>query len=361
MGNSLPLDRIHHIEIVAGNALQAAHFYRKAFGFDHVAYLGPETGHHGQASYYLRQDQVNLVITSPLSAEDPRNLFLTLHGDSVRDICFEVQDVDHVYAAAVERGAVPAHGPLDVEDSFGKVRKAAIRTYGDTIHTFLSRKGYKGVFLPGFQEEFLEGRHTGLYRVDHVVGNVEDRQMNRWADFYIDTLGFHQFVSYDDKDISTEYTALRSKVVANDSREIKFPINEPAKGLRKSQIQEYLDFHYTAGVQHIAISTENIVETVGRLRDNGVEFLEVPEAYYDTVWDRVGDIEEDTEKIAELQILVDRDENGYLLQIFTKPVQDRPTLFLEVIQRRGCESFGKGNFKALFVSIEQEQAKRGNL
>ncbi len=361
MSLSLPLKRIHHIEVIAGNALQSSYFYRKAFGFDLAAYLGPETGRRGEVSYALKQDKMNLVVTSPLSHEDPRNVFLTLHGDGVRDICFEVDDVDSVYEAVVARGAVPVHGPVDDEDDNGRVRKAAVRTYGDTIHTFLSLKDYHGPFLPGFKEAIIKGQNTGLYRVDHVVGNVEDRQMDRWADFYVETLGFHQFVSYDDKDISTDYTALRSKVMASETREIKFPINEPAAGLKKSQIQEYLDFNYSAGVQHIAISTENIIDTVTTLRANGVQFLDVPQSYYDTVWDRVGDIDEDRDKITELQILVDRDESGYLLQIFTKPVQDRPTLFLEVIQRRGCESFGKGNFKALFVSIEQEQAKRGNL
>jgi 4-hydroxyphenylpyruvate dioxygenase len=361
MSQSLPLKRIHHVEVIAGNALQSSYFYRKAFGFDLAAYLGPETGRRREVSYALKQEDINLVVTSPLYHDDPRNIFLTLHGDSVRDICFEVDDVDAVYEAVVSRGAVPVHGPVDEEDDNGRIRKAAIRTYGDTIHTFLSRGDYNGPFLPGFQEAGAKGRNVGLYRIDHVVGNVEDRQMDRWAQFYIDTLGFHQFVSYDDKDISTDYTALRSKVMASENREIKFPINEPAQGLRKSQIQEYLDFHYTAGVQHIAVATENIIETVTALRENGVQFLDVPRSYYDTVWDRVGDIQEDRDKIAELDILVDRDETGYLLQIFTKPVQDRPTLFLEVIQRRGCESFGKGNFKALFVSIEQEQAKRGNL
>ena len=361
MNTSLPLKRVHHVEVVAGNALQSAYFYRKAFGFDLVGYLGPETGRRSQASYALRQGDILLIVTSPLSYEDPRNLFLTLHGDSVRDICFEVDDVDELYGILMERGAVSVHKPVDDEDGNGRVRKAAIRTYGDTIHTILSRGDYKGTILPGFEEVEAPGDNTGIYRIDHIVGNVEDQQMDRWVDFYIKMLGFHQFVSYDDKDISTEYTALRSKVMANDSREIKFPLNEPASGKRISQIQEYINFNYSAGVQHLALSTENIIETVSALRANGVEFLPVPAAYYDTVWDRVGDIDEDRDKIAELDILIDRDENGYLLQIFTKPVQDRPTLFLEVIQRRGCESFGKGNFKALFVSIEQEQAKRGNL
>jgi 4-hydroxyphenylpyruvate dioxygenase len=361
MNTSLPLKRIHHVEIVAGNALQSAYFYRKAFGFDLVGYLGPETGRRGQSSYALRQGDIQFIVTSPLSHEDPRNLFLTLHGDSVRDICFEVDDVDELYGTLMERGAVSVRKPVDDEDDNGRIRKAAIRTYGDTIHTFISLGDYKGVILPGFEEVSAKGDNTGIYRIDHIVGNVEDQQMERWVDFYIKMLGFHQFVSYDDKDISTEYTALRSKVMANDSREIKFPLNEPAAGKRISQIQEYIDFNYSAGVQHLALSTENIIETVGKLRANGVQFLAVPDAYYETVWDRVGDIDEDRDRIAELDILIDRDENGYLLQIFTKPVQDRPTLFLEIIQRRGCESFGKGNFKALFVSIEQEQARRGNL
>jgi 4-hydroxyphenylpyruvate dioxygenase len=260
MSQSLPLKRIHHIEIIAGNALQSSYFYRKAFGFDLAAYLGPETGRSGEVSYALKQENVNLVVTSALSHEDPRNVFLTLHGDSVRDICFEVDDVGGVFDAVVSRGGVPVHGPVDDADDHGRVRKAAIRTYGDTIHTFLERRGYDGPFLPGFQEAVAKGENTGLYRIDHVVGNVEDRQMDRWADFYVDTLGFHQFVSYDDKDISTEFSALRSKVMASDNRDIKFPINEPAKGRKKSQIQEYLDFNYSAGVQHIAISTENIID-----------------------------------------------------------------------------------------------------
>ncbi|MHC4944581.1 MAG: 4-hydroxyphenylpyruvate dioxygenase [Planctomycetota bacterium] len=361
MGNSLPIERIHHIELIVGNALQAAYFYRKAFGFDQIAYLGPETGYPDRASYVLKQNDIQLVLSTPLLHDDPRNVFLTLHGDSVKDICFEVADVDAVFNETVERGAVPVFQPLDRQDEGGKVRMAAICTYGDTVHTFLDRNDYDGPFLPGFRKAQRTGQGVGLLRVDHVVGNAEDRQMDRWADFYIDTFGFHQFVSYDDKDISTEYSALRSKVVASDNRKIKFPINEPAKGLRKSQIQEYIDYHYSAGVQHIALFTDNIIDTVSKLRKKGVKFLLVPKAYYDTVWDRVGDIKEDRDRIAENQILVDSDENGYLLQIFTKPVQDRPTLFFEVIQREGCESFGKGNFKALFISIEQEQARRGNL
>jgi 4-hydroxyphenylpyruvate dioxygenase len=361
MGNALPIERIHHIELIAGNALQAAYYYRKAFGFDQIAYLGPETGYSDRASYVLKQNDIQFVLTTPLKHDDPRNIFLNLHGDGVKDICFETPDVDAVFNETVERGAVPVFEPMDRQDEGGKVRMAAIRTYGDVVHTFLDKKSYEGLFLPGFRKAHRTAKGVGLLRVDHIVGNAEDRQMDRWADFYIDVFGFHQFVSYDDKDISTEYSALRSKVVANDNRKIKFPINEPAKGRRKSQIQEYIDYNYSAGVQHVALLTEDIIDTVSKLRKKGVKFLLVPSAYYETVWDRVGDIKEDRAKIAENQILVDSDENGYLLQIFTKPVQDRPTLFFEVIQREGCESFGKGNFKALFVSIEQEQARRGNL
>lgn len=361
MKKPLPIKRIHHVEFIVGNALQAAFFYRKTFGFNQIGYLGPETGHPDCASYALQQDRIRMVFTTPLSYKDPRYVFLLLHGDSVKDICFEVDDVDVIHQEAVKRGAVSAMAPDDQEDAHGKIRRAAVRAYGDVIHTFVSKKSYTGVFLPGFLPSQIEGEQIGFIRIDHIVANAEDRQMDRWCDYYAKVFGFHQFVSYDDKDISTEYTALRSKVMANDRRNIKFPINEPAVGKKKSQIQEYIDFNYVAGVQHIALYTADILTTVGRLRENGLQFLTIPESYYDTVWDRVGEIKEDRELIRKYNILVDRDENGYLLQIFTKPVQDRPTLFLEVIQRAGCESFGKGNFKALFESIEMEQRRRGNL
>ncbi len=361
MENNLPIKRIHHIEFIVGNALQAAYFYRKILGFRQIGYLGPETGHRDCASYVLEQDRIRLVFTTPIGYEDPRNVFLLLHGDSVKDICFEVDDVDGVYQEAVRRGAVSAMAPETLEDRNGRVSRAAVRTYGDVIHTFVAVQDYSGVFLPGYQSALIEGQPTGLTRIDHIVSNTEDRQMDRWCDYYAGVFGFHQFVSYDDKDISTEYTALRSKVMANHTRNIKFPINEPAAGKKKSQIQEYIDFNYSAGVQHIALYSPDILDTVGKLRKNGMNFLTIPESYYDIVWDRVGEIKEDRELIQKYNILVDRDENGYLLQIFTKPVQDRPTLFLEVIQREGCESFGKGNFKALFESIELEQARRGNL
>ena len=361
MEKELTIKRIHHIEFIVGNALQAASYYRTTFGFNQIGYLGPETGHPDCASYVLQQNRIRLVFTSPLSHEDPRNVFLLLHGDSVKDICFEVDDVDGMYKEALKRGAAPAMAPRDFMDTDGRVRKAAVRTYGDVIHTFVCHKGYSGVFLPGYQPSPVEGDEVGFTRIDHIVANAEDRQMDRWCDYYARVFGFDQFVSYDDKDISTKYSALRSKVMANTSRNIKFPINEPATAKRKSQIQEYIDFNYSAGVQHIALYTPDIITTVAKLRENSLKFLTIPESYYHTVWDRVGEIKEDRELIRKYNILVDRDESGYLLQIFTKPVQNRPTLFFEVIQRAGCESFGKGNFKALFEAIEMEQRHRGNL
>lgn len=361
MADPLSIKGIHHIELYVGNALQAAYYYWKAYGFDQIAYLGPETGHKERASYALRQGDVRLVFSAPMNHENSMNVFHILHGDSVKDVCFEVEDVDALFDEVVKRGAAPLAAPADVADANGTVRRASIRTYGDTIHSIVSKNDYDGPFLPGFEARERKGKGTGLLTVDHVVGNVENRQMDHWAEFYIQTFGFHQLMSFDDKDISTEHSALRSKVVANPNRVVKMPINEPAKGLRKSQIQEYIDFHVTAGVQHIAVLTGDIISTITDLRENGVEFLDVPSTYYETVWDRVGDIKEDRMKIEELKILIDRDENGYLLQLFTKPVEDRPTLFLEFIQRRGCQSFGKGNFKALFEAIEREQERRGNL
>lgn len=354
------LRRIHHIELWVGNARQAAYFYRKCFGFDQVAYLGPETGVHDRASYCLKQGEVFFVLTSPLTHLHPMNLWLNLHGDGVRDLAFEVGDVDTSYAAAIARGATPVEPPHDMESRQGAVRRASIRTYGDTVHSFIERGGYDG-FLPGYELDTERGSDVGLHCIDHVVGNVEHQRMQHWCDFYEQVFDFSQFVSYDDKDICTDFTALRSKVMADADRHIKFPINEPAPGRMKSQIQEYIDFNMAAGVQHIALHTDDILETISVLRDNGAEFLDVPDSYYDEVWDRVGDIDEDRDRIRDLKILVDRDDQGYLLQLFTRPLQDRPTLFLEVIQRRGSNSFGKGNFQALFESIEREQAKRGHL
>jgi 4-hydroxyphenylpyruvate dioxygenase len=361
MANSLPLKRIHHVELIVGNAKQVAYFYRQALGFDLFAYLGPETGHRDRASYALQQGKIIFVLTTPLTHDDPLNEFLTLHGDSVKDICFEVGDVGGIYQELIARGADSWREPETMSDDYGQVEHAAICTYGDTIHSLISKQDYRGPFLPGYEAMQAPGRNAGLLRIDHVVGNVENRQMDRWVDWYNNVLGFHQFVSYDDKDISTDYSALRSKVVANDNRQIMFPINEPADGLIPSQIQEYIDFHVTAGVQHVALQTGDIIDTVGKLRQQGVEFLPVPAGYYDTVWDRVGEIKEDHAALADRQILIDRDDQGYLLQIFTKPLGDRPTFFLEIIQRCGSLSFGKGNFKALFETIEQEQRLRGSV
>ncbi len=355
------LTRIHHIELIVGNAKQSSYYYRKAFGFSQLAYSGPETGQRSHASHVLEKGQVRLVLTSPLTHEDPRNVFLTLHGDSVKDIAFEVDDADATYQETMRRGASSAMPPRELGDRDGTVRIAAVKTFGDTIHSFISKKNYHGVFLPGYEDLRVKGQEIGFQVVDHVVGNVEDRQMNHWADWYVNTLGFHEFVSYDDKDISTDYSALRSKVVASPDRRVMIPINEPAQGKIRSQIQEYIDCNVRAGVQHIALLTDDIVRTVSVLRENGVDFLEVPDAYYDSIWDRVGDIEEDRKDIRKLRILADRDENGYLLQLFSRPVEDRPTLFFEVIKRHGCQSFGKGNFKALFEAIEREQMRRGNL
>jgi len=361
METSLPVKHIHHIEFIVGNALQAAYFYRMALGFSQIAYLGPETGYPDRASYAVCQGNIYFVFTTPLSHKDPNNVFLLLHGDSVKDICFEVDNVDELYEETIKRGANSILCPCTLKDKNGTIRHAAIGAYGDVVHSFISKDKYQGVFLPGFEDALCRGQSAGLTRIDHVVANAEKRQMDRWCDFYKNIFGFHQFVSYDDKDICTDYTALRSKVMANDRQNIKFPINEPARGKRKSQIQEYIDFNYSAGVQHIALHTDDILKTVNRLQSNGLYFLTIPKTYYETIWEKIGKIKESREQIRQYNILVDKDENGYLLQIFTKPLQDRPTLFLEVIQRAGCESFGKGNFKALFKSIELEQQRRGNL
>jgi 4-hydroxyphenylpyruvate dioxygenase len=357
----LPLKSIHHVELLVGNAKQAAYFYRRAFGFSQLAYAGPETGVRDQASYVLQQGDIRLVVSTPLSPADPMTEYLRQHGDGVLDIAFVVDDVDACHLEAVRRGAQTAREPYDMSDDSGRVRRAKIRAYGDTLHSFLSLDDYRGPFLPGYQVRRKPSAGAGLARIDHIVGNVENGRMNDWGTYYNQVLGFHQFMSFDDKDISTDFSALRSRVMADPKKQIKFPINEPAPGKRKSQIQEYLDYNAGPGVQHIALATRDIVHTVSILRDNGVEFLSVPDSYYDTVWDRVGTIAEDAKTLADLNILIDRDDKGYLLQIFTKPVEDRPTLFYEIIQRRGSDAFGKGNFRALFEAIEREQAERGNL
>jgi len=360
-GECLPLKAIHHVELLVGNAKQAAYFYRHAFGFSQLAYAGPETEVKGQASYVLYQGSIRLVVSTPLSPDDPMAEHLRRHGDGVLDIAFQVDDVDACIAEAVARGATLALPPYDRSDQFGRIRRAKIRAYGDTLHSLISTADYNGPFLPGYQVRRRPAPGAGLERIDHIVGNVENGKMNEWGTFYNKVLGFHQFMSFDDKDISTEFSALRSQVMAGPNDVVKFPINEPAPGKRRSQIQEYLDYNGGAGVQHIALSTRDIIHTVSVLRDNGIEFLMVPGSYYDRLWERVGDVHEDHQAIRDLGILVDRDEKGYLLQIFTKPVEDRPTLFFEIIQRKGSRSFGKGNFKALFEAIEREQQARGNL
>lgn len=359
--NALGLKRIHHVNFWVGNAKQASYYYRKAFGFSQTAYAGLETGNRDKTSYVLEQEKARLVLTTPMAAGGMINEFLGRHGDGVKDIAFEVADVDAAFAEAVEKGAVAVQPPEDISDGNGTVRRAAIGTYGDVVHSLLSFKDYQGPFLPGFEENRIEGSPTGLHYIDHIVGNVELGKMDHWADFYEKVLGFHRYITFDDKDISTEFTALQSVVMASEDMTIKFPINEPAKGRKVSQIQEYIDFNSGAGSQHLALHTRDIIPTVRLLRANGVEFLDVPDSYYEALPARVGEIRENIDDLRELGILVDRDDEGYLLQIFTKPVEDRPTLFYEIIQRRGAKGFGKGNFRALFESIEREQARRGTL
>ena len=361
--DTFPINGTDYIEFWVGNAKQSQLFYRAAFGFRLVAYRGPETGTRDRASYVLEQGKIRLILTTPMGPEGEVAAHVAQHGDGVRDMAFWVDDARDAWAKAVERGATSVQEPTELSDEHGTVVIAAIRTYGDTIHSIVQRSGYTGVFLPGFRpaENPYQPEPVGLKYVDHCVGNVELGQMNHWVEFYSRVLGFYNLLSFDDKTISTEYSALMSKVMSNGTGRIKFPINEPAQGKRKSQIEEYLDFYRGPGVQHIAVATDDIISTVRALKARGVEFLSIPRTYYETVLDRVGTIDEDIAPLAELGILVDRDDEGYLLQIFTKPVQDRPTLFFEIIQRKGAKSFGAGNFKALFESIEREQALRGNL
>ncbi len=365
--DTLPLRRIDHVRLFVGNARQSAYFYRNAFGFDVVAYAGLETRQKHESGYVLRQGHITFVLVSALSWRHPDSQRLIQHGDGVQDIALDVEDVAYSFNEAVRRGAEAVSPPQALEDEFGVYEYATIRTYGDTTHTFVNRDRYKGVFSPGFKpidpERYQSSTFhpVGLKAIDHIVGNVEEGKMNDWVKFYQDVLGFHQLVHFDDKDIATEYSALMSKVVENGTGRIKFPINEPAKAKRRSQIDEFLQFYGGPGVQHIAMATDNIIDTVVAMRKNDVSFLRVPKSYYDMLPSRVGAIKEDMNTLAELGILVDRDDEGYMLQIFTKPVADRPTLFFEVIQRRGARSFGKGNFKALFEAIEREQEARGTL
>ncbi|WP_191566543.1 4-hydroxyphenylpyruvate dioxygenase [Metabacillus idriensis] len=355
-----PVKDVDYLEMFSGNAKQSAHYFCTAFGFKIVAYSGLETGNRETVSYVLQQQKVRLVITGSLNDTSRVAEFVKKHGDGVRDIALVVDNVEKAYNEAVSRGAIAIASPFELKDEQGVVRKAVIGTYGDTIHSLVERKDYKGVFMPGFEEAEMKIPYAeaGIIGVDHVVGNVES--MQEWVSYYEKVMGFKEMRHFTDSDISTEYSSLMSKVMHNGGR-IKFPINEPAEGKRKSQIQEYLEFFKGPGVQHLAILTEDIVSTVAILRQNGVEFLNTPETYYETLSDRVGDIDEEIDKLKELNILVDRDDEGYLLQIFTKPIVDRPTVFIEVIQRKGAKGFGDGNFKALFESIEREQERRGNL
>ncbi len=359
----LPLLGTDYVELYVGNAKQAAHYYQSAWGFQPLAYKGLETGSKDRVSYVLQQGKIRLVLTSALQKGGEVNRHVEMHGDGVKVIGLWVDDASQSYKETTRRGAKSYFEPQTLTDKEGEIVLSGIHTYGETVHIFVERKNYNGVFMPGFVAWNPSYRPTevGLQYVDHMVGNVGWNEMNQWCQFYEHVMGFAQLVSFDDKDISTEYTALMSKVMSNGNGRIKFPINEPAEGRKKSQIEEYIDFYNGAGVQHIAVATHNIIETVRQLKARGVEFLYVPQNYYDTILDRVGKIDEDIAPLKELGILIDRDEEGYLLQLFTKPVLDRPTLFFEIIQRKGAKSFGKGNFKALFEAIEREQELRGTL
>jgi 4-hydroxyphenylpyruvate dioxygenase len=359
----LPLKGTDYIELYVGNAKQAAHYYKTAFGFQSLAYAGPETGVKDRASYVLVQDKIRLVLTSPLHSDSPIAEHHRKHGDGVKVLALWVDDAYDAFEQTTKRGGIAAMQPTTLTDKNGEVRISGIKTYGEVEHVFVERKNYTGIFMPGYvawKSSYNPGP-TGLLYIDHCVGNVGWNQMNPWVKFYEDVMGFKNILSFDDKDISTEYSALMSKVMSNGNGYVKFPINEPAIGKKKSQVEEYLDFYEGEGTQHIAIATKDIVKTVRELMSRGVEFLKVPDTYYDDLFSRVGKIEEDIEPLKELGILVDRDDEGYLLQLFSKPVEDRPTMFFEIIQRKGAKSFGKGNFKALFEALEREQDLRGNL
>lgn len=360
----LPLHGTDYVEFYVGNAKQAAHYYISAFGFQPLAYAGPETGMKDRASYVVRQNKLTLMLTTPLRPDNEMADHIYKHGDGVKALALKVDDAASALQETTSRGAKIYKETTTLTDDQGKVVISGIHTYGDTVHLFIERKDYNGVFMPGYRawsNPYFKVKDTGLQYVDHCVGNVGWNQMNPWVSFYENVMGFRNILSFDDNDISTEYSALMSKVMSNGNGYVKFPINEPAEGKKKSQVEEYLDYYNGEGVQHVAMATNNIVETVTELRSRGIEFLQVPTTYYDDLLDRVGHIDEDLAPLKELGILVDRDDEGYLLQIFTKPVEDRPTLFFEIIQRKGAQSFGKGNFKALFEAIEREQEARGNL
>lgn len=359
----LPINGTDYIEFYVGNAKQAAHFYKTAFGFQSLAYAGPETGVKDRASYVLVQDKIRLILTTPMKSDHPISEHIKKHGDGVKILALWVDDAYKSYEETIKRGAKSYQEPKTLTDDNGEVRTAGIYTYGETVHMFVERKNYKGVFMPGYEkwESDYNPTETGLLYVDHCVGNVGWGRMNETVKWYEDVMGFANILTFDDKDINTEYSALMSKVMSNGNGYVKFPINEPAEGKKKSQIEEYLDFYEGEGVQHIAVATHDILATVKELKARGIQFLDTPDTYYETLIERVGAIDEEVKQLQELKILVDRDDEGYLLQIFTKPIEDRPTLFFEIIQRKGAKSFGAGNFKALFESIEREQAKRGNL
>ncbi len=360
----LPLEGTDYVEFWVGNAKQAAHYYISAFGFQPLAYSGPETGDREKVSYAVRQNKLTFLLTTPLRAKNPIADHIYKHGDGVKSLSLRVPDATSAWEETTKRGAKSYMEPRKMEDEHGEVVMSGIHTYGDTVHLFIERKNYNGPFMPGFRawsNPYFKTTDTGLLYVDHCVGNVGWNQMNPWVKFYEDVMGFRNILSFDDEDISTEYSALMSKVMSSGNGFVKFPINEPAEGKKKSQVEEYLEFYDGEGVQHVAMATSDIVKTVRELMSRGVEFLRVPTTYYDDLLDRVGKIDEDLEPLKELGILVDRDNEGYLLQLFSKPVEDRPTLFFEIIQRKGAKSFGKGNFKALFEAIEREQESRGNL
>ncbi len=359
----LPLQGTDYVEFYVGNAKQAAHFYKTTFGFQSLAYAGPETGVRDRASYVIRQNKLTFVLTTPIRSGNEIADHIAKHGDGVKILALMVDDATYSWEETTGRGAKSYMEPTTHKDDNGEVIMSGIHTYGETVHLFIERKNYSGVFMPGYRkwETEYNPADTGLLYVDHCVGNVGWNQMNKWVAFYEHTMGFRNILSFDDKDISTEYSALMSKVMSNGNGFVKFPINEPAEGKRKSQVEEFLEFYDGEGCQHVAIATNNIIETVGELQRRGIEFLKIPASYYATVLERVGQIDEDLKPLSDLGILIDRDEEGYLLQIFTKPLQDRPTMFFEIIQRKGAKSFGKGNFKALFEAIEREQEERGNL
>jgi len=359
----LPLEGTDYVELYVANAKQAAHYYKTAFGFQSVAYAGPETGVKDKCSYVIRQNKLTFVLTTPVHPGNEIADHIYKHGDGIKVLALKVEDATIAWKETTKRGGNSCLEPITLEDDDGKVVMSGIHTYGDTVHFFIERKNYKGIFMPGFKkwESTYNPGSTGLLYVDHCVGNVGWNQMNKWVKFYEEVMGFRNILTFDDKDISTEYSALMSKVMSTGNGFVKFPINEPAEGKKKSQVEEYLEFYKGEGVQHVAVATNNIIETVSELQKRGVEFLNIPASYYETVLKRVGQIDEDLKPLQQLGILIDRDEEGYLLQIFSKPVQDRPTLFFEIIQRKGAKSFGKGNFKALFEALEREQEARGNL